>query len=170
MKRKFKTFIVIITLVPWSLVLLLLTQIKTIISKSPKLQVIEVNISPNDTITVEIPKDSLSFLNKHPKEGLKDALNFYGLHHQDIVYKQAIIETGNFTSKLCKQNNLFGLYDSKNHRYHTFNHWSESVIAYKKWIQSKYKGNTDYYIFLENLGYAQDKKKYTKALKQVQDE
>lgn len=168
MKKKFKTFIVIITLIPWSLVLLLLTQIKTIISKSPKLQVIEVNILPNDTVTVEV-QDS-SFLNKSPGEGLKDALNFYGLHHQDIVYKQAVIETGNFKSKLCKQNNLFGLYDSKNHRYHTFNHWSESVKAYKKWIQSKYKNDTDYYIFLENLGYAKNKKQYTKALKQVQDE
>lgn len=168
MKKRFKTFIVILTLIPWSLVLVILTQIKTIISKSPKLQVIEVNILPKDTITIRT-QDS-SFLNKPPKEGLKEALDYYGLHHQDIVYKQAIIETGNFTSKLCKQNNLFGLYDSKNHKYYTFNHWSESVIAYKKWIQSKYKDNTDYYIFLENLGYAQDKKKYTKILKQIQDE
>ena len=67
------------------------------------------------------------------------------------------METGHFKSNACtNDNNLFGLYDSKNKRYYKFNHWSESVVAYKDFIQRKYHPPKDYYQFLSDIGYAED--------------
>lgn len=93
-----------------------------------------------------------------PKESLFLALEYYGVKHPEIVFAQSKLETGNWTSHICKKyNNLFGLYDSKNHDYYKFNHWSESVIAYKEKVQYKYKDTKeDYYNFLQRIGYAED--------------
>ena len=104
------------------------------------------------------------FYNTSPKDGLWEAMDYYGIHHQDIVYAQAYVETGNFTSIGCKnKNNLFGLMQGKKLR--RFNHWSESVKFYKEKIQSKYKGG-DYYSFLKRIKYATSPT-YNQALKKV---
>jgi flagellum-specific peptidoglycan hydrolase FlgJ len=101
-------------------------------------------------------KKEMSFLNKTPEEGLMEALYYYNIKHPEIVYAQAILESGNFKSNVAlKYNNLFGLYDSKRGTYYKFNHWSESIKGYKDYIQYKYKGN-DYYQFLTDIGYAED--------------
>lgn len=98
-----------------------------------------------------------SFYSKTPQEGLKEALDFYDIQHKDIVYAQAVLETGHFKSKGCTvDNNLFGLYNSTKGEYHKFEHWVESVKAYKEWIQNKYDGKQDYYEFLTKINYAQD--------------
>lgn len=92
-----------------------------------------------------------------PKEGIKAALTYYNVVYPDIVYNQARLETGNFTSKVFKEyNNAFGLYDSVHQRYYRFNHWVESVLAYKGMIQSRYNYNQDYYEFLDSINYAKD--------------
>lgn len=97
------------------------------------------------------------FFNKSPKEGLMEALEYYGIHHPKIVYAQAVLETGHFKSDLCiNNNNLFGLYNSKKGDYYKFNHWSESIKAYVDFIQYKYKPPNDYYKFLKEIGYAED--------------
>ena len=103
-----------------------------------------------------------SFFLDSPKEGLMDALLYYEIPHPDIVYAQAILETGWFTS--CSHNNLFGLSPGGKHK--KYNHWKESVQAYKKYISSKYDGNEDYFVFLERIKYAEDPK-YTFKLKQI---
>ena len=88
---------------------------------------------------------------------LLEALEYYNVQHPDIVYAQAILETGYFRSKVCKEyNNLFGLYDSKNGDYYRFNHWSESVVGYLNYIQYKFHPPDDYYTFLQGIGYAED--------------
>lgn len=113
--------------------------------------------------------DTPSFKEKSPEEGLKEALRYYDIKHPNIVYKQAILETGHFKSKVCKEyNNLFGLYNSKTKQYFKFNHWWESVLAYKTLIQYKYNGNSkeEYYKFLKNLPYAEDEL-YIKKLKNL---
>lgn len=108
--------------------------------------------SPPDTIT-SVPV----FMDRTAKEGLIDALKYYDIQHPDIVYAQALLETGHFKSVGClKHHNLFGLYNSKAKRYCRFNHWTESVIAYKEWIQRRYKPPEDYYAFLKRIGYATD--------------
>lgn len=97
------------------------------------------------------------FFSKSPQEGLMEALEYYGVKHPQIVYAQAVLETGHFKSDLClNDNNLFGLYNSKKHRYHTFDHWKDCIIAYKEMIQYKYKDGNDYLNFLKEIGYAED--------------
>ena len=88
---------------------------------------------------------------------LLEALKYYNVQHPEIVYAQAVLETGHFRSKVCKEyNNLFGLYDSKNGDYYRFNHWSESVVGYLNYIQYKFHPPDDYYTFLQSIGYAED--------------
>ena len=107
------------------------------------------------------------FFNKLPQEGLMEALEYYEVKHPQIVYAQAILETGHFKSNVClNYNNLFGLYDSKNKDYYKFNHWAESIVAYKEWIQKKYQPPNNYYVFLEEINYASDKE-YISILKSI---
>ena len=106
-----------------------------------------------------------SFFLESPKDGLMDALLYLEIPHPKIVYAQAILETGWFTSKGCtKDNNLFGLYKGKHHK--KYDHWKESVRDYKKFISSKYKPNEDYYMFLKRINYAEDPN-YNSKLKQI---
>ena len=124
------------------------------------------NINNSDYTYSYIP----AFENKTPEEGIDEALQYYKIEHPTIVKAQAILETGNFTSNLCiKNNNLFGLYDSKNKRYYSYNHWWESIEAYKKLIQKKYDNSKYYYMFLEDIKYAKDKE-YINKLKEIAEE
>ena len=86
--------------------------------------------------------------------------------YPEIVLAQAKLETGNYTSRICRvKHNLFGLNSSKGYR--SYSTWQESVVAYKKLIQSRYKGG-DYYKFLERIGYAgKGNTLYTKLLKRI---
>ena len=87
-----------------------------------------------------------------------------GIPHPDIVLAQARLETGNFTSKLCRtRHNIFGIKHGRN--YASYRSWRECVSDYKKRISSRYKGG-DYYTFLEQLPYAQDKE-YTNKLRKI---
>lgn len=107
-----------------------------------------------------------SFMSKSPEEGLMEALEYYGIHHKDIVYAQAVLETGHFRSGGCRKgNNLFGL---RGKHYHKYKHWSESVKAYKEKIQSRYRPGEDYYKFLRRIHYASDPQ-YTNILKRIVD-
>lgn len=106
---------------------------------------------------IDNKEKQLDFFSKSPQEGLMEALEYYGVKHSQIVYAQAVLETGHFKSDLClNDNNLFGLYNSKKGKYYKFDHWIESVIAYKDFIQYKYKPSEDYYKFLQRIGYAED--------------
>ena len=103
----------------------------------------------------------------NPESDLIDVLNYYGVQHPNIVYAQAILETGHFRSKVCREyNNLFGLYNSRAKDYYKFDHWSESVVAYLDFIQDRYKPPNDYYKFLLDIGYAEDPK-YINKLKRI---
>lgn len=105
------------------------------------------------TDTVVMP----NFMDTTAEVGLREALEFYDVHHPEIVYAQAVLETGYFKSMGClDHNNLFGLYNSKAGRYYRFNHWTESVEQYKLWIQRRYKPPEDYYKFLQRINYAGD--------------
>lgn len=98
------------------------------------------------------------FLSDTPNDTLVyEACIYYGIHHPEIVVAQSILETGYYRSEGCKKdNNLFGLYNSSKKQYFKFNHWTESVKAYKNMIQYKYRDNEDYYHFLDRIGYAED--------------
>lgn len=122
----------------------------------------------SDTIQVENTWiDTVCFKDKHPSESLMDALLYYEVKHPEIVYAQAILETGHFKSNLCiNHNNLFGLYNSRKQEFYTFNHWTDSIEAYIKYIQYRYIPPNDYYEFLDNIGYAEDPN-YINKLKKI---
>jgi len=102
----------------------------------------------------EVTLDSIKAMK--PADGLFYALEYYGVYEPHIVYAQAVLETGHFKSSLCvKYGNLFGIYDSRAKQYVHYDHWIESVVAYRDKVQAKWKGG-DYIEFLRNLPYAQD--------------
>jgi hypothetical protein len=120
-------------------------------------------IAANDNI--EITEHAPPFLTQSAKEGLLEALEFYEIHHAEIVYSQAVLETGHFKSKLCvNHNNLFGI--KEGNKYKHYSHWIECVRDYKNRIQNKYKDGEDYYKFLERIKYAENRT-YTSLLKQI---
>lgn len=128
---------------------------------------------PRNTILKEEPvpvklEQPEFFLHDTPNDSLiLQACAYYGLKHDTIILTQAKLETGNYKSYQCRvNNNLFGLYDSVKMEYYKFNHWSESVEAYKKWIQYRLKDEEDYYFFLSRIGYAEDPE-YISKLKWV---
>lgn len=117
---------------------------------------------PEIKVVHVVNKEQPDFFSKSPQEGLMEALEYYEVKHPQIVYAQAVLESNWFKSELCvKGNNLFGLYNSKEQKYYTFNHWANSVEAYVRMVQYKYKGEKEeppnsYYKFLQDIEYAKD--------------
>lgn len=115
-----KTLAILIIIIPWSVViglLVLLVQIKNLVT----------NITVESVPIIEMSDTAINiqpkFFSQTPKEGLKEALSYYNLKHKDIVYAQAILETGHFKSDIClKNNNLFGLYNNDKKQYYKFKH------------------------------------------------
>lgn len=104
-------------------------------------------------------KHKTIIVHKKPPDNLNDSNIIRELKNQDIKYPeivlaQAKLETGNYTSNVClKYNNLFGL--RKNNKYYKFKHWTQSISAYKRYIQYRYTGG-NYYKFLIRIKYAED--------------
>jgi len=73
----------------------------------------------------------------------------------EIVFAQAILETGHFKCQNCslKDNNIFGFWYKGS--YIKYDSWQECVSYYARWQKRHYKGG-DYYEFLEKRGYAED--------------
>lgn len=96
---------------------------------------------------------------------LADVLTEVGLSNKLFVLAQALLETGHFRSRVCREyNNLFGLYDSKNRDYYRFARWEDSVVGYMRMIQYRYKGG-NYLHFLKRIGYAEDPRYISKVAK-----
>lgn len=136
-------------IIPWCTTFLACTIIVAIniANNSQKEESLPIKLQQPEFFLFNTPNDSLVY----------QACVYYGVHHPEIVVSQAILETGHYRSLSCKiDNNLFGLYNSKKKEYFKFNHWTESVEAYKNMIQYKYKDEEDYYNFLTRIGYAED--------------
>lgn len=103
-------------------------------------------------------------------ELLKQALYFEKISNPDIVFIQAQLETGNFTSDLfVNAHNLFGMrlahvrdtYACGEYNYHAeYKTWLSCVKDMALW-QNYWAGKgydlTDYFTFLEDIEYATDK-------------
>ncbi|MCM1491080.1 MAG: glucosaminidase domain-containing protein [Muribaculum sp.] len=77
-----------------------------------------------------------------------------GIKHEKVVLVQAILETGWFTSSVCRnKKNLFGLTNPRTGDYYEFERWQDSVKAYYTKVQYKYKGG-NYLLWLDRLPYA----------------
>lgn len=95
------------------------------------------------------------------------ACEFFGIKYPKIVTAQAILESGNFKSRVFqKYNNPFGLYNSCKKDYYKFNHWTDAILAYQTMIEYKYKEG-DYYKFLKDIGYAEDSN-YIRKVKAIE--
>lgn len=115
---------------------------------------------------VPFTKEDLLELELTP-ENLLTAMKLYDIEHPEIVLAQALLETGYFTSNICKKDkNLFGLYNSRTKKFYKFKHWSLSVEAYKKYIQRRLKEDEPYFKFLTRIGYAEDPL-YNSKLKKI---
>lgn len=106
---------------------------------------------------VLLPEHPFYLLDEVNEEVLYNTLKHYDFPNPAIITAQAVLESGNFKSKLCKDNNnLFGLYNSRTMSYFKFDSWISCVFAYKQFILSKYNPEEDYYKFLDRIGYAED--------------
>ena len=125
----------------------------------------------NDRLAEIAGKDSPIYNNEKTKpteltiENLYAALKKHGIKYPKIVLAQAILETGRFRSRVCNENNnLFGLRHSNG--YYVFDHWEESVIAYKNKVQYKHRDNENYYAFLKRIGYSTSKD-YVRRVREI---
>ena len=139
----------------------------------------EDSIHQEPSIKIEIPSEAYRLARKKPKrskgqrtlsysytpsvrlEGLS-IISLYNellrnnIKHPKIVLAQAILETGWFKSSVCRnKGNLFGLTNPRTGDYYEFDHWKESVVAYREKVQYKYKGG-NYLLWLRKIGYAED--------------
>jgi len=105
-------------------------------------------------------------------------MNQIGIAYPDVVFAQARLETGNFTSKVFRENrNLFGMKlprvrsttaigEQNNHA--SYIRWQHSVADYKLWQDEVIKKHRTKRAYLRYLSkhYAEDKK-YIHKLKQM---
>lgn len=100
---------------------------------------------------------------------LKTEIEKQQIRFPDIVFNQARLETGNFTSNVMyKYHNLFGFTRQKLIKFDT---WIDCVIFYKKW-QDKYFTQTtkeEYYQFLKNYPFSSNPS-YIDTLKLMQND
>lgn len=114
------------------------------------------------------------------KDSLIEFINKLNLDHKDIVYSQAVLESGNFNSKLFREtNNLFGmkvpsvrnnLSEGSQNGYQVYYSWKHSVLDYALW-QSTYMHGKSRREYLEYLGrnYAEDPEYINKLNKIIRD-
>lgn len=112
-------------------------------------------------------KLSIQEKDKFTEENLKDYLFELNIKFPDLVFNQAKLETGNFTSKIFKENNnLFGMRKSTSrpttsieveNGYAYYNSWRESVQDYA-FYQAKFLSdlNREEYLNYLQKNYAED--------------
>lgn len=125
-----------------------------------------------DSLQLEL--DKLHEINLRNVEYWIDTLD---IAHKDIVMRQVILETGNLSSAICRENyNLFGMKEPKirettalgTKRGHAFYlNYIDSIKDYKLWQKARRVGEEDdYYHFLSSVGYA-EANNYINALKSI---
>ncbi|UWN98821.1 glucosaminidase domain-containing protein [Bacteroides sp. D2] len=121
-----------------------------------KVQKCDQRVSLNQVKAKVSKKGQLRGLSELTIPNLYAEIKRHDIQHPKIVLAQAILETGWFTSPLCRnRHNLFGLTNPRTGDYYEFNHWTESVRAYYTKVQYRYKGG-NYLVWLRDIGYAQD--------------
>lgn len=118
--------------------------------ESQLIEVEKVTIASDSTVLADLTSLELN------KDNFYLACAVMDIHHPEIVYAQAKLESGNFTSHVYNtKNNFLGLYNSRKKTYYEFDHWTSCLQGYKDYVQVKCK-NDDYYQFLKDLPYAAD--------------
>jgi hypothetical protein len=98
-------------------------------------------------------------------------IKYYKIEYPEIVLKQIKLETGNYKSRICKENNnLFGMHRSykrpnvmlkKGTIAAYYSTWQLSILDYKLWQDwnncKLEKCNGNYYLFLKRVKYSTSK-------------
>jgi hypothetical protein len=123
-------------------------------------------IEDKKNITETIYKDTIVYkiLPDIDKQNFFNSCDSMKIQHPDIVYKQACLESGFFTSNIFYKNHNF-LGFRIGGQYMKFTSWIECLQYYRDWQSRHYKGG-DYYQFLEQSGYFEDKE-YINKLKHI---
>ena len=138
----------------------------SLLFKNKNVEQITVPITINDSIKKDtiINKKTALDTTKPTDKAVLSELKRQNVSHPHIVLAQAKLESNMGKSDVFKRtNNLFGL--RKGNNYHHFSHWKQSITYYKNHVQSRYRGG-DYYNFLADIGYAEDKE-YVNKLKEI---
>lgn len=139
-----------------------------------------VNIAPKEKIYVDSTEEILIIKkeNEFNESVLIEKIKELNLPYPHITLAQAKLETGQYTSKIFKENhNLFGMKEARvrvnlakgtqySHAY--YNNWEESVLDYAFWYSSyarKCRSEDELYQLLDNQ-YA-EAPYYVKCLKQI---
>jgi len=140
-----------------------------------------VSIDGNKMTQSETEREMIIIMNKKnefSKDKLIESLKRLNVKFPHIIYAQAQLETGGFTSKIFRENNnLFGMKEAKtrvntaigtqhNHAY--YETWMESVYDYAFYSASylrKIQTESEYFDYLSQ-SYAEDKN-YISALKKI---
>lgn len=118
-------------------------------------------------LPIKLEQPEFFLIDKPDVELVKSACEYYGLKHIDVIVAQSVLETGHYKSVNCvKNNNLFGLYNSRRGEYFKFKHWTDCVQAYRDMIQYRLREGEDYFEFLNRIGYAEDRE-YNNKLKRL---
>ena len=131
-----------------------------------------------------IPHDSYESImlvdnsNNFTEDKLKEMLGSLNLKFPHIALAQTILETGEYKSKIFKENkNLFGMKQARTrttlaegtqHGHAYYKSWGNSVLDYAFWVSTyayKCKTESQFYQLLDNI-YAEDGS-YTKKLKSI---
>ena len=138
-------------------------------------------------------KEKLQFLSKKHlfeediyKRSLTSELFIEALYYAEVIspeiaYKQALIETGRFTSNLFwRGNNAFGMKMARRREttatstvygHAAYSHWYDSVkdyVLWQQWYKDRGYSMDNYLDFLQEVGYATDRH-YISKLKNICD-
>ena len=129
-------------------------------------------IAPNHTYVLPDYKETRLYVienSEFSEEFLKEYVGLIEVNHKNIVIAKSMLETGNYTSKIFKENNnLFGmkrplirpnLVTGSRRGHATYNHWTDSVKDYVLWYEYFTQFNPDYTNYLQFLilnNYAED--------------
>lgn len=130
--------------------------------------IISIITNPSLQNSIEkIPIVILDSRNSFSEDKLKEMIVGLNLKHPDVIYAQAILESGNFKSSIFKNNNnLFGMKEARqrpttalgtqlNHAY--YDNWRDCVLDYAIWQSSYARRLTkEQYLDLLNEMYAED--------------
>lgn len=92
-------------------------------------------------------------------------LHIQKVQYPDVVLRQACLESNFFRSLLWRtKNNPFGFVGKDG--YIMFNDWKSAIAYMHDWQDKHYKGEENYYHFLDRIKYAEDSN-YIRTLKSM---